>query len=106
LHLDEVDGGKKLAGIRTRHVLHVADVNVVLLGAGLEPAVRKLWLLLLCNGRTGSSYGGAKHAEEHHRRAAGIRFQAHHFQSCPTPISASKAANCCSLSSECGDSKA
>ena len=46
LELDQADAGDQLAGLRGHDVLHVADVDLFLLGAGLEPALRGLLLLL------------------------------------------------------------
>ena len=46
LELDQADAGDELAGAGADDVLHVADVDVFLLGAGLEPALRNLLLLL------------------------------------------------------------
>ena len=62
LELDQADAGHELAGGGGDDVLHVADVDVFLLGAGLEPALRQL--LLLLRGR-----------REHRRRASRPRLR-------------------------------
>ena len=47
LELDQADAGDELAGAGGHDVLDVADVDVLLLRAGLEPALRDLRLRLL-----------------------------------------------------------
>ena len=74
LQLDQADAGDHLAGAGGDDVLDVADVDVFLLGAGLEPALRNLRLLLL-RGAGASRRPESRPRRGHDRKAVALVFR-------------------------------